>query len=154
MYLHVLICALVALAGCVSGLNNNPSPDAQASDATTPDSDARTIDATVDARPVDATNLAPEIRDDELTATTFVNCVLDVLENDVSGGNAPFTVVIESSTHDTTVYYRTEPPDQGKVWYKTVLPAGSTDNFTYTVIDHDGDSSTAHVLVHIVALPP
>ncbi len=31
--MRILFCAMLAFAGCVSGLNNNPSPDAQASDA-------------------------------------------------------------------------------------------------------------------------
>ncbi len=143
-----LICALVALlTGCANSSNHN-LPDAA------PAIDARPIDARpIDARPIDAANVEPVLVDDNLSAVTNVNNVLDVLGNDMSLGNAPWIITIESSTPSTTVYYRTENPDQGKVWYKTALPSDSVDTFTYTATDHDGQHMTAHVQVNIVSAP-
>ncbi|QZD94417.1 DUF5801 repeats-in-toxin domain-containing protein [Qipengyuania gelatinilytica] len=82
--------------------------------------------------------------------------VIDALDNDVFGADGVDTSNIASVSVTTqgtqgTVTY---DPDTGLFTYTPAPGAGSngqlTDSFTYTIIDNDGDSSTATVTVNLL----
>jgi hypothetical protein len=141
----ILICALVAFAGCASDLNNNPGSDASA-----PVIDAQPIDAVnveaIDAQPIDATvDIAPDVRDDTFDILSDSGAhTFDVWANDISLGNQPSTVAVSVPEHGTTTVW-----EGTMVVYKPNLGFVGTDTFTYTVRDLDFDPAMATVTVNV-----
>jgi large repetitive protein len=95
----------------------------------------------------DSADILPNAIDDSVTTNEDTSITTNVLANDISTGNAPFTITATHGTKGTT----TVNPDN-TITYMPNPDQNGFDSYTYTITDADLDTDTATVSVIITSV--
>ncbi|AWI24425.1 hypothetical protein HYN49_00135 [Flavobacterium pallidum] len=122
------------------------------------DANGDTSTATVTVTVICVNDL-PVAADDAATTNEETAVTITVLANDTFGGDGPNvgTIIVATQPSNGTATLNTNGtptnPTDDTITYVPAVDFVGTDSFTYTIIDANGDTSTATVTINVINVP-
>ncbi|MGK4567262.1 Ig-like domain-containing protein [Flavobacterium sp. 3HN19-14] len=149
----------LTIQSCIRQLPTITVPDSFTYTITDADGQTSTATVNITVNPNDPGINTPTAANDFVTAHEDVAIVIPVLVNDLFGGDGPSNsaIVIASAPSNGTAVVNDNGtpnnPTDDTITYTPFPNFHGNDIFTYTIADADGQTSTATVLVNVVADP-